>query len=157
MSTPTRKRPRKTNGSTSSSSSAMRRTTSLSDLAPPPDLSGRPKTRAARGHAVAGPGTAWGAEMTMTHSADFLPAMETAAFLKACGICNRRLGPGRDTFIYMGEVAFCSQECRQQQMNLDELMEKKCSTPAGGGGGGVGGGGGGGSDQPGKSSTVAAA
>jgi hypothetical protein len=56
-----------------------------------------------------------------------------------------------------GEVAFCSQECRQQQMNLDELMEKKCSTPAGGGGGGVGGGGGGGSDQPGKSSTVAAA
>jgi hypothetical protein len=101
MSTPTRKRPRKTNGSTSSSSSAMRRTTSLSDLAPPPDLSGRPKTRAARGHAVAGPGTAWGAEMTMTHSADFLPAMETAAFLKACGICNRRLGPGRDTFIYM--------------------------------------------------------
>jgi len=80
--------------------------------------------------------------------------METAAFLKACGLCKRRLGPGRDTFIYMGEVAFCSQECRQQQMNLDELMEKKCSTPAGGSGGG---GGGGSSDQSGKSSTVAAA
>jgi hypothetical protein len=27
-------------------------------------------------------------------------AVETAAFLKACGLCNRRLGPGHDTFIY---------------------------------------------------------
>jgi hypothetical protein len=26
--------------------------------------------------------------------------VETAAFLKACGLCNRRLGPGYDTFIY---------------------------------------------------------
>ncbi|KAG0513523.1 hypothetical protein BDA96_10G110100 [Sorghum bicolor] len=171
----TRKRPRNNNGSTStpassagrsggggsttsssSSSSAMRRTTSLSDLAPPPEIPGRPQTRAARGDAVvAGAGTVWvGAEMMRRHSGDFLPAMETAAFLKACGLCKRRLGPGRDTFIYMGEVAFCSQECRQQQMNLDELMEKKCSTPAGGSGGG---GGGGSSDQSGKSSTVAAA
>jgi hypothetical protein len=25
-----------------------------------------------------------------------------------------------------GEAAFCSEECRQQQMNLDELMETKC-------------------------------
>ncbi|XP_066371547.1 FCS-Like Zinc finger 6-like [Miscanthus floridulus] len=167
----TRKRPRNNNGSTStpssagrssgggstlssSSSSAMRRTTSLSDLAPPPEIPGRPQTRAARGDAVvAGAGTVWGgAEMMRRHSGDFLPAMETAAFLKACGLCKRRLGPGRDTFIYMGEVAFCSQECRQQQMNLDELMENKCSTPAGGGGSG-----GGSSDQSGKSSTVAAA
>lgn len=27
-------------------------------------------------------------------------AVETAAFLKACGRCSRRLGPGHDTFIY---------------------------------------------------------
>ena len=27
-------------------------------------------------------------------------AETTAAFLKACGLCNRRLGPGHDTFIY---------------------------------------------------------
>ena len=27
-------------------------------------------------------------------------AVETAVFLKACGLCNRRLGPGHDTFIY---------------------------------------------------------
>jgi hypothetical protein len=53
-------------------------------------------------------------------------------------------------FLLRGEVAFCSQECRQHQMNLDELREKKCSTPAGGGSGG-------GSDPSGKSSTIAAA
>ena len=33
------------------------------------------------------------------NSADF-SAAETAAFLRACGLCNRRLGPGHDTFIY---------------------------------------------------------
>lgn len=33
------------------------------------------------------------------NSADF-SAAETAAFLRACGLCNRRLGPGRDTFMY---------------------------------------------------------
>lgn len=30
-------------------------------------------------------------------SADFL---ETAPFLRACGLCNRRLGPGRDIYMY---------------------------------------------------------
>ena len=33
------------------------------------------------------------------NSADF-SAAETAAFLRSCGLCNRRLGPGRDTFMY---------------------------------------------------------
>lgn len=33
------------------------------------------------------------------NSADYT-AMETASFLKACGLCNRRLAPGRDIFMY---------------------------------------------------------
>ncbi|XP_038990191.1 LOW QUALITY PROTEIN: FCS-Like Zinc finger 5-like [Phoenix dactylifera] len=52
--------------------------------------------------------------------------VEIAPFLKACSLCKRRLGPGRDTFMYRGDIAFCSLECRQQQMNLDERKEK-CS------------------------------
>ncbi|KAF8411500.1 hypothetical protein HHK36_004052 [Tetracentron sinense] len=52
--------------------------------------------------------------------------VETAHFLRACGLCNRRLAPGRDIYMYRGEVAFCSLECRQQQMNHDERKEK-CS------------------------------
>ncbi|PIA48071.1 hypothetical protein AQUCO_01400574v1 [Aquilegia coerulea] len=57
------------------------------------------------------------------NSADFV---ETPHFLRACGLCNRRLAPGRDIFMYRGDTAFCSLECRQQQMNQDERKEK-CS------------------------------
>ncbi|KAM2022257.1 hypothetical protein ACFX16_044181 [Malus domestica] len=60
-------------------------------------------------------------------SADF---GETAHFLKACGLCKRRLIPGRDIYMYRGDTAFCSLECRQQQMNLDERKDK-CSSIAG--------------------------
>ncbi|CAN6214515.1 unnamed protein product [Urochloa humidicola] len=156
MSTTTRKRartsgssPRSSGGgptspSPSPSQSAMRRTTSLSNLGQPPELSGRAPTRMARVEAAAAAAVAvsvWGPEMRR-HSAGCFPVPE-AAFLKTCGLCKSGLGPGRDTFIYLGEVAFCSQECRQHQMNLDELKEKKWS--------------GGGSDQSGKSSTIAAA
>ncbi|XP_015071418.1 FCS-Like Zinc finger 5-like [Solanum pennellii] len=59
-------------------------------------------------------------------SADFL---ETANFLKACFLCKRRLIPGRDIYMYRGDSAFCSLECRQQQMNLDEKKDK-CSLVA---------------------------
>ncbi|XP_062220358.1 FCS-Like Zinc finger 3-like [Phragmites australis] len=60
------------------------------------------------------------------YSGGYFAGAETAAFLKACGLCNRRLGPGRDTFIYRGEVAFCSQECREKQIEYDERVEKTC-------------------------------
>ncbi|KAJ4851064.1 hypothetical protein Tsubulata_048938 [Turnera subulata] len=56
-------------------------------------------------------------------SADFL---ETAPFLKTCHLCNRRLVPSRDIYMYRGDSAFCSLECRQQQMSVDERKEK-CS------------------------------
>ncbi|XP_074571895.1 FCS-Like Zinc finger 7-like [Curcuma longa] len=49
-----------------------------------------------------------------------------APFLRACGLCGRRLGPGRDTYMYRGDIAFCSSDCRQQQINKDEQKEK-CS------------------------------
>ncbi|URE14363.1 DUF581 domain containing protein [Musa troglodytarum] len=51
-----------------------------------------------------------------------------APFLRACGLCNRGLGPGRDAYMYRGDIAFCSLECRQQQMNLDEQKEKRSLT-----------------------------
>ncbi|XP_006661172.2 FCS-Like Zinc finger 6 [Oryza brachyantha] len=57
------------------------------------------------------------------NSADYC-AVETAAFLRACGLCRRRLGPGRDTFMYKGEAAFCSLECRQQHMTQEEWNDK---------------------------------
>ncbi|KAL6962650.1 hypothetical protein U1Q18_037608 [Sarracenia purpurea var. burkii] len=57
------------------------------------------------------------------NSSDFV---ETSHFLRACFLCKRRLVPGRDIYMYRGDSAFCSLECRQQQMNLDERKEKCC-------------------------------
>ncbi|KAJ6307105.1 hypothetical protein OIU78_022233 [Salix suchowensis] len=56
-------------------------------------------------------------------SADFL---ETPNFLRACSLCKCRLISGRDIYMYKGDGAFCSLECRQQQMSFDERKEK-CS------------------------------
>ncbi|CAK8566320.1 unnamed protein product [Lathyrus sativus] len=53
----------------------------------------------------------------MTHTPDFL---------RSCFLCKRRLVPGRDIFMYKGDSAFCSLECRQQQMNQDEKKDKCC-------------------------------
>ncbi|KAH7846566.1 hypothetical protein Vadar_015582 [Vaccinium darrowii] len=54
--------------------------------------------------------------------------VETAQFLRSCFLCKRRLVPGRDIYMYKGESAFCSLECRQHQMNQDERNEKRSLT-----------------------------
>ncbi|KAL4378001.1 hypothetical protein GQ457_02G016440 [Hibiscus cannabinus] len=48
----------------------------------------------------------------------------TAPFLPSCWLCNRRLAPGRDLYMYRGDTAFCSMECREKQMKKDERKEK---------------------------------
>ncbi|KAJ4951169.1 hypothetical protein NE237_028001 [Protea cynaroides] len=60
-----------------------------------------------------------------THKKNSAHLIETP-FLRACNLCKRRLVPGRDIYMYRGDSAFCSLECRQQQMNQDERQEK-CS------------------------------
>ncbi|XP_057775533.1 FCS-Like Zinc finger 5-like [Salvia miltiorrhiza] len=60
------------------------------------------------------------------NSADFV---QTASFLRVCSFCKRRLVPGRDIFMYRGDSAFCSLECRQQQISQDERKDK-CSLTA---------------------------
>ncbi|XP_038689421.1 FCS-Like Zinc finger 6-like [Tripterygium wilfordii] len=54
------------------------------------------------------------------NSSDFA---ETSHFLRTCGLCKRRLTPGRDIYMYRGDTAFCSLECREQQMKQDERKE----------------------------------
>ncbi|XP_027368014.1 protein MARD1-like [Abrus precatorius] len=41
-------------------------------------------------------------------------------FLSFCYTCKNRLEETKDIFIYRGEKAFCSQECRHQEIVLDE-------------------------------------
>ncbi|OMP04133.1 hypothetical protein COLO4_09921 [Corchorus olitorius] len=50
--------------------------------------------------------------------------VDTAPFLRSCCLCKRRLAPGRDIYMYRGDAAFCSLECREKQMKQDERKEK---------------------------------
>ncbi|KAJ7944653.1 Zf-FLZ domain containing protein [Quillaja saponaria] len=43
-------------------------------------------------------------------------------FLEACFLCKKPLGDNRDIFI--GDTPFCSEECRQEQIEIDEAKEK---------------------------------
>ncbi|XP_042052954.1 FCS-Like Zinc finger 15-like isoform X2 [Salvia splendens] len=45
-------------------------------------------------------------------------------FLENCFLCRHKLLPGKDIFMYKGDRAFCSVECRYRQMFMDE--EESC-------------------------------
>ncbi|XP_020215081.1 FCS-Like Zinc finger 6 [Cajanus cajan] len=45
-------------------------------------------------------------------------------FLRTCDLCRSRLAPGRDIYMYRGDTAFCSLECREKQMKQDQRKEK---------------------------------
>lgn len=45
-------------------------------------------------------------------------------FLAACFLCKKPLGDNRDIFMYRGDTPFCSEECRQEQIEIDEAKEK---------------------------------
>ncbi|CAN6304090.1 unnamed protein product [Urochloa humidicola] len=46
-----------------------------------------------------------------------------SGFLSSCHACNKQLGHGNDIFIYRGDKAFCSSECRYQEMLFDEAVD----------------------------------
>ncbi|KAG8367129.1 hypothetical protein BUALT_Bualt16G0040400 [Buddleja alternifolia] len=49
-----------------------------------------------------------------------------ADFLSSCHLCHKKL-QGEDIYMYRGEKAFCSTECRYRQIVMDERKEK-CSS-----------------------------
>ncbi|CAI9775593.1 unnamed protein product [Fraxinus pennsylvanica] len=46
-------------------------------------------------------------------------------FLDACFLCKQSLRTNKDIFMYRGNVPFCSVECRQDQIEIDEAKEKR--------------------------------
>ncbi|KAI4383492.1 hypothetical protein MLD38_009325 [Melastoma candidum] len=48
-----------------------------------------------------------------------------AHFLEACGLCKRRLFPGRDIYMLRGDTAFCSLECREQMMKQEKRKSRR--------------------------------
>ncbi|KAG1358895.1 FCS-Like Zinc finger 17 [Cocos nucifera] len=49
-------------------------------------------------------------------------------FLKACFLCKRELSPEKDVYMYRGDQGFCSEECRGQQILIDERKEFEAAT-----------------------------
>ncbi|KAK8952418.1 hypothetical protein KSP39_PZI003690 [Platanthera zijinensis] len=105
----------------------MRRTTSLSELSPAGTQQPIFPTRANASRMEANPPVQERKRVKRRHSTD-LSWVDASHFLNCCGLCKRAIGPGCDTFMYRGEVAFCSQECRERQI-VEELrkMRKKRS------------------------------
>ncbi|KAG4929351.1 hypothetical protein AAZX31_17G027000 [Glycine max] len=54
-------------------------------------------------------------------------------FLDQCFLCGKRLLPGKDIYMYKGDRAFCSVDCRCKQIFSDEeeaIQKEKCSLAA---------------------------
>ncbi|PKA61402.1 hypothetical protein AXF42_Ash014319 [Apostasia shenzhenica] len=59
-------------------------------------------------------------------SAELISVYPSEDFLSFCYTCKKVLAQGEDIFIYRGEKAFCSRECRQQEMVFDDEETEKC-------------------------------
>ncbi|KAF8769421.1 hypothetical protein HU200_006450 [Digitaria exilis] len=49
----------------------------------------------------------------------------SCSFLKACSLCRRDLSPSKDVYMYRGDQGFCSEECRWEQIMVDEGRERQ--------------------------------
>ncbi|XP_028786853.1 FCS-Like Zinc finger 15-like [Neltuma alba] len=61
------------------------------------------------------------------------PDSQVPTFLDQCCLCGKRLSPGNDIYMYKGDRAFCSVECRCQQIFMDEeesIQIENCSLAA---------------------------
>ncbi|KAL9282621.1 FCS-Like Zinc finger 1 [Arabidopsis thaliana] len=56
---------------------------------------------------------------------DFRFDIQQHHFLDSCFLCKKPLGDNRDIYMYRGDTPFCSEECRQEQIERDEAKEKK--------------------------------
>ncbi|GLJ13599.1 hypothetical protein SUGI_0216090 [Cryptomeria japonica] len=54
-------------------------------------------------------------------------SIEPAGFLYACYLCRNKLSHQKDIYMYRGDKAFCSEECRYQQIASDERKERRPS------------------------------
>ncbi|KAJ8506313.1 hypothetical protein OPV22_007199 [Ensete ventricosum] len=55
---------------------------------------------------------------------------EPRHFLHSCSLCRKPLSRDRDIFMYRGDTPFCSEECRQGRIEIDEAKEKRWNLSA---------------------------
>ncbi|KAJ0988522.1 hypothetical protein J5N97_006878 [Dioscorea zingiberensis] len=49
-------------------------------------------------------------------------------FLTSCHLCKRELSRQKDVYMYRGDQGYCTPECRNRQMILDERRELEVSS-----------------------------
>ncbi|KAF7003607.1 hypothetical protein CFC21_018906 [Triticum aestivum] len=47
--------------------------------------------------------------------------------LDACALCAKPLARDSDIFMYKGDTPFCSEECRDEQMQLDAISARQAA------------------------------
>ncbi|CAO2206903.1 unnamed protein product [Urochloa humidicola] len=52
----------------------------------------------------------------------------SCSFLEACSLCRRDLSPSKDVYMYRGDQGFCSEECRWEQIMVDEARERQAAV-----------------------------
>ncbi|KAI3847907.1 hypothetical protein MKX03_026146 [Papaver bracteatum] len=52
-------------------------------------------------------------------------SQESSNFLKACGLCRKKLTPQKNIYMYRGDQAFCSDDCRCRKILIEELLMEK--------------------------------
>nr|XP_051212800.1 FCS-Like Zinc finger 1-like [Lolium perenne] len=45
----------------------------------------------------------------------------------ACALCTKPLARDSDIFMYRGDTPFCSEECRDEQMQLDAVRDRQAA------------------------------
>ncbi|MCL7039410.1 hypothetical protein MKW94_005064 [Papaver nudicaule] len=49
-------------------------------------------------------------------------SQESNNFLKACGLCRKKLSPLKNIYMYGGDQGFCSDNCRCRKIMIEELL-----------------------------------
>ncbi|CAJ1950659.1 unnamed protein product [Sphenostylis stenocarpa] len=56
------------------------------------------------------------------------PIPQDFCYLKNCNLCHKKFRPDKDIYMYRGDQGFCSIECRDRQIAMDEMKEKESSS-----------------------------
>ncbi|KAL4386543.1 hypothetical protein GQ457_09G004880 [Hibiscus cannabinus] len=56
------------------------------------------------------------------------PPADESCFLKSCQLCRKKLSLDKEVYMYRGDQGFCSIDCRERQIVLDEMRELQLST-----------------------------
>ncbi|KAI3983647.1 hypothetical protein MKX01_042483 [Papaver californicum] len=62
---------------------------------------------------------------TSSSSSSKMPSIfsqQSSTFLKACGLCRKKLSPQMNIYMYKGDQSFCSDDCRCRKILIEELL-----------------------------------